>query len=507
MTSKETGQNPLSESELNRGLRWLLCDGVCSQVMVILTTGAFLVAFALHLGASNMTIGLIAAIGPLAQILQIPAVYLINYVQSRRMLTVLSAVFGRAFWLLVAVLPWLVPSPFRIPLLLISLFGYFALGAVTGCAFNSWIRDLIPERIMGSFFAKRMALATAVGAGLSMIAGVAVDFYTKAFGDALGIYSILFLIGGTAGIAGAVVLGKIPEPKMQPSPSTGLLEVLLEPFREPNFRKLILFLGSWNFAVTFAAPFFVVYMLKRLDLNMTWIIGFSVVSQIFNVLFFRVWGRLADRFTNKSVLTVSGPLFIVSFLIWPFLTLPERHFLTIPLLVLIHVLGGISLAGVALCAGNLALKTAPYGRATAFLAVNALVCGIAATVAPVIAGIVADWFAVRELTFTLRWGMVGAEAEALTLPAMNLRGLDFLFIIAFVLGLYSVHRLLAVREEGEVEEKIVVRELYAEVRKLAQHVSNIPGIRQLTHFPYALLRSASRGRENKEPREEKSQST
>jgi MFS family permease len=346
-----------------------------------------------------------------------------------------------------------------------------------------------------------MALATAVGAGLSMIAGVSIDSYTKVFGDALGIYSILFLIGGTAGLVGAVILGRIPEPRMQPSPRTGLLQVLIEPFREANFRKLILFLGSWNFAVTFAAPFFAVYMLKRLELTMTWIIGFSVISQVFNVLFFRIWGKLADRFTNKSVLTVSGPLFILSFLIWPFLTLPERHFLTIPLLALIHVLGGISLAGVALCSGNLALKTAPYGRATAFLAVNALVCGVAATVAPVIAGVLADWFAVKELTFTLRWGTVGMEAEALALPAMNLRGLDFLFIIAFFLGLYSVHRLLGVREEGEVEEKIVVMELYAEVRKLAQHVSNVPGVRQLTHFPYAALRSASRNRhqENMHP--------
>jgi MFS family permease len=482
------GSNGLSDDDLNAGLRLLLYDGMCSQVMLILTTGTFLVAFALLLGASNRTIGLIAAIGPLAQILQIPSIYLIRRLGRRRAVTFLTAFVGRAAWLVVAALPWFAPSNARVPLLLLALGVYFGLGAVTGCAFNSWIRDLIPERIMGGFFAKRMALATAVGAVLSLVAGAAVDVYARFFQEAMGIYSILFVIGGVAGLAGAIVIGRIPEPAMRPEASQGLFSVLYEPLKDSNYRRLIVFLGSWNFAVAFAAPFFVVYMLKDLGLTMTWVIGLSVVSQGFNVLFFRLWGRLADRFTNKSVLTVSGPLFIVSFLIWPFLTLPERHFLTIPLLVLIHVLGGVSSAGVALCAGNLALRSAPYGRATAFLAVNALVSGLAATIAPLIAGVTADWFATKQLSLTIRWGNVGAEAGDLVLPALDLQSLEFIFVIAFVLGMYSIHRLLAVREEGEVEERIVIQELYAEVRKLAQHVSNIPGIRQLTNFPYAVLR-------------------
>ena len=480
----------IGEDDLNRGLRRLLYEGSYAQVMLILTTGAFLTAFALQLGASNRTIGLIAAIGPLAQILQIPSIYLIHWLKRRRAVTFFTAFGARLAWLIIAAVPWLAPANLRIPLLLLALFLYFGLGAVSGCAFNSWIRDLIPERMMGSFFAKRMALATAVGAILSLLAGGAVDAYTKAFQEPLGIYSILFSIGGLVGLLGAIVIARIPEPPMHPEQTRGLLSVLHEPLRDANYRRLMVFLGSWNFAVTFAAPFFAVYMLKNLGLSMTWVIGLSVVSQGFNVLFFRLWGRLADRFTNKSVLTVSGPLFILSFLIWPFLTLPGKHALTIPLLVAIHVLGGISSAGVALCAGNLALRSAPYGRATAFLAVNALVSGLAATIAPMIAGFAADWFAAKEFSLTIHWGTVDLQADALTMPAMNLRSLDFIFVIAFVLGAYSVHRLLAVREEGEVEERVVLQEFYAEIRKMA---FSVPGLRQLTTFPYAILRRPANG--------------
>ena len=54
----------LSEQEAKRGLKPLLLDAVFAQSMGVLTGGAFLVAFALLLGASLKIIGLLAAIGP-----------------------------------------------------------------------------------------------------------------------------------------------------------------------------------------------------------------------------------------------------------------------------------------------------------------------------------------------------------------------------------------------------------------------------------------------------------
>ena len=47
--------------------------------------------------------------------------------------------------------------------------------------------------------------------------------------------------------------------------------------------------------------------------------------------------------------------------------------------------------------------------------------------------------------------------------------------------------LQAVREEGEVEEKVVLSQLYGEVRKAVRHVSNVAGLRQQYYFPFAKL--------------------
>jgi hypothetical protein len=50
----------LTEQEVHSGLRSIIKDGLASQVMVTFTGGAFLVTHVLKLGASNITIGLLA---------------------------------------------------------------------------------------------------------------------------------------------------------------------------------------------------------------------------------------------------------------------------------------------------------------------------------------------------------------------------------------------------------------------------------------------------------------
>jgi hypothetical protein len=64
----------LSETQLQSALKNIIKNSAASQAMGILTGGAFLVAFAVKLGASNFVIGLPAAISPLAQLLQLPSI-------------------------------------------------------------------------------------------------------------------------------------------------------------------------------------------------------------------------------------------------------------------------------------------------------------------------------------------------------------------------------------------------------------------------------------------------
>jgi MFS family permease len=460
-----------NETDVSYGLRALLYDSVCSQIMDTLTGGAFLVAFALLLGASNTVVGLLAAISPLTQLLQLPAIYLVDRMASRKTLVVFSSFFSRVFWFAVAVVPWLVADEQRLSVLLVCLFFYFGLASISACGFNPWIRDFVPEKIMGRYFGKCLAVATAAGVLIAVPAGMGIEIgKSYSLGQFIP-YAVLFIVGGMFGLAGVYFLTRIPEPRITAHKPQGVLETLAQPIRDLNFRRLLMFFGTWFFAINLAGPFYAVYMIKQLELSMSLVVGLTALSQIMSVLSFRIWGRAADTFSNKSVLLLSGHLYIISVLLWPFLALPQPYFLMIPLLAIIHVLIGISSAGLSLCTGNIALQAAPQGKATSFLALNTLVHGIAAATAPILGGIIADGLTGSQLSLAPYLSL--AQSDFLSnLPDFGRHGLHFIFFFAAILGLYAMRRLRVVNDGREVKGQVVISYFATEARKGVERLSS-----------------------------------
>ncbi len=470
----------LTPDETERGLSNILYDGLTTHAFVTLTSGIFLIAFALDLGASNIGIGLLAAIPPLAELVQIPAVGLIEKIRNRRLITVITSIASRSLWLLVALIPFLLSPQAGIVCLVFLLIVYSCISSVKHCGWKSWMRDLIPDQILGMYFSRRMAISFAAGIVLSLGAGYFLDHWQNGGGgSAVTGYAIIFAVGSFIGIAGTWFLIKTPEPIMIIRHDVPLRRRMTAWYGDPNFRNLIIFLALWSFAVNLAAPFVTVYLLKRLSLDITTIIVLSIVSQLASILSFPFWGSIADRFSNKSVLKVAGPLFVLCFLALTFTNFPEPHVLTMPLLVIIHIVMGLSTAGVTLAAGNIGLKLAPKGSATSYLAGISIFTALAAGIAPIIGGFIVDHLAECELAWNLSWKSPGIH---ITIPTLHLLHWDFFFVLAFVLGLYSIHRLMYVKEEGEIDEPIFIDSLIAYGKDM-RNFSTAGGIRNIMRFP------------------------
>jgi len=146
---------------------------------------------------------------------------------------------------------------------------------------------------------------------------------------------------------------------------------------------------------------------------------------------------------------------------------------------------GLSSAGVSLASGNISMKLAPEGQATSYLAANTIVNSIAAGIAPILGGKFADFFANRQLDWVLNYKSPAGEFN---LPTLNLQQWDFFFVIAFIIGLYSIHRLSLIKEVGEVEGKVVFNELITEVRSQVRTLSSVEGLRQMISFPFTVVR-------------------
>ena len=152
-----------------------------------------------------------------------------------------------------------------------------------------------------------MAIGTAAGAVLALLAGVGLEMGKWYVPSQFVPYSVLFLVGGIVGLGGVYLLSQVPEPRVTAHRPQGMFEALGQPFHDLNFRRLLIFLGTLFFAINLSGPFYAVYMIN-LELSMALVIGLQVLSQIMSVMSFRIWGRAADNFSNQSVLIVSGYL-------------------------------------------------------------------------------------------------------------------------------------------------------------------------------------------------------
>lgn len=479
----------LTDEDRERGLRHLVVEAGFSNACTAVTSGVILTAFALHLGASNTTIGLLAAITFWVQLLQAPGVLMVERLRTRKRIAILASLLSRCALVGMAALA-ILPNAGAATLAMLVALQVFFCGIATfgGCAWNAWVRDLAPEQRLGQIFAKRTINATVVALIASLAAAFALDrapegstWRPLAFGG-------LYLFGFVMGLLSCRELALTPEPRMPAaSERVKLLPLLKAPLKDQNFRRLIMFLASWQFAVNLATPFFTVFFVKQLGLDITFVVILGVVSQATNVLALRSWGLLSDRFANKSVLAVAAPLFILCIAAMVGASQIQEKAWVMAYLVGLHALMGLATAGVTLSSGNIAMKLSPRGSATAYIAANALISSAAAGLAPVLGGVFADFFAARRLEILLRWTSPG---DVLTLMPLRVSNWDFYFLIAFVLGLYALHRLSLVTEAGEVDSKAMVGEVIAQARRDVRNLSPIAGLKFLTDVPAALLRDA-----------------
>ncbi len=487
MTEAELQAQQLAASE-----RWIMRNGIGIQIMETLAVGAFLTALAVDLGATNLTIGILAAIPHMAQLAQIPALFTVDHVRKRRKVYIAAGWVARPMLLVIALAALIPNQESALTLIAIAFTVRYVAGAFLAVSWSSWMRDLVPDKEMGRVFGTRQKYMIGVGIVFSLIAAGFIDAWQSfaPWPKTVG-YTVIYTLAFFGGAYSVWASRSIIEPPMAPSSNMGgpWFARLREPFANSNFRRLMGFLASWNFAVNLAAPFFTVTMLRKMQLDLLWVIGLGTLSQIAAFTMVSQWGAIADRYNNKSVMLVCGPLFIFCIFAWTFTTMPEVHDGTIPLLILIHIATGIAGAGISLASGNLTLRLAPRGNATGFLAVSSLINSVAASIAAMIGGLTADILDRWELTLALSWR---SATRSLEFDALYFTHWDFFFFFATLLGLFSLQRLSRVEEGGDAPERAVLDALVSSMREGIRNLGAVAGLQNATELPIEAVEEERR---------------
>jgi MFS family permease len=467
-----------------RGRRALVKDAAWASLVGALYGGVILVGFALELGATPFVIGLLAAIPFLAQVAQLPAIALVERVRKRRKIAVIAVSLSRLIILGLGVIPFLGDHATQLAALILAQLAITVLGSVGGCAVNSWLHQLLAGEPLGGLFSRRLFWSTVLASLGALFGGQLVQHWPGP--ERLHAYAVDFALAGCAGFISTYYLASVPEPQMaRHGPPVPVLALIRSPFRDANFRRVIVFMGSWNFASNLAAPFITVYLLKQMGYALGTVTTLWVASQLANALTMYLWGRLSDRLSNKAILAVALPAYFGCLVALPFTAMPVTHALTLPLLYLIQVVMGASAGGIGLATGNLGLKLAPQGQGTAYLANVSLVGALAGGMAALLGGALADWFAARELALYLHWSSP-KRSESVTV--LQFAHWEFLFAISFALGGYVLHALSRINEGREISERQVIQQFALEAVRSLDQLSPVDGLREVLLFPFGWLR-------------------
>ncbi|MBN3905927.1 MAG: MFS transporter [Nostoc sp. NMS1] len=413
----------IPKDAIRTSLKASTADSVLAAVYSLGTGGILLSNFLVELGASPVVFGMLSSIPMLVNLIQPLGAYLSERSTSRFQYSLWTHGIGRLLWLVLVIgivgvsLGAINTHQLVILTLLIVLFSNL-LGGLGTASWLSWVAMIVPRRLRGRYFGIRNSAANLTNLICVPMAGLAVSHW---YGGTLQGYGVVLLISIVLGIAGLgcqyfqvdmnpcsqnTYYGKLtqtseiqPEiPKDESSevpqstkdvggdstpPASCLLpsssihlpqnQLTNSIWKNSNFLRFLLYFSFWNLAVNLSAPFFNLYMLDTLDLDVSYVTIYNSLQAGATLLMLILWGKLADKIGNRPILICIGILVAATPLLWVGIGANRLDiWLWLPLL---HILAGGTWAAIDLCSNNIQLAIAPIKNQSIYFAIAAAVAG------------------------------------------------------------------------------------------------------------------------------------
>jgi MFS family permease len=357
--------------------------------------GVILPLYVSHFTQNKLIIGLVAVIGSTGYFF--PQLFTSNWVEQiavKKVLPVNLGFFTERVPILILPLTVLLVTP--LPGLALSLllffFAWHSFGAgVVAVAWNAMIAKVIPVEMRGVF----MGLTTFIGTGTGILGAMFAAYLLERFAFPLG-YLICFTIAGVAVLISWVFLAWTrEEPDQDIKPKTSqreywrLLPGVLRSdknFRWYLFAQLFIGLGgmSWGFMA--------VYALETWNLSDGKVGTFTTAMLIGQAAANLIFGLMADRYGYKLILVFSIFVSFLAVVLSLVISSPELFYI-------VFALRGMSFAGFFL-AGMIVYEFSKADIRPTYIGLNNTWLGLMTFVAPIIGGILAQYFGYPVLFFT-----------------------------------------------------------------------------------------------------------
>ncbi|MBW4503558.1 MAG: MFS transporter [Scytonema hyalinum WJT4-NPBG1] len=414
ITVSETAPSPtsklsplISKDGIRTSLKASTVDAVFATFMNITCSGILLSNFLVELDASPIVFGMLSSIAMIVNLIQPLGAYLSERTTSRFRFSVLTNGTSRLLWLLLvigiaALSLGRINSHQVVMLVLVIVLLTNLSAALDSSSWLSWMATLVPRRLRGRYFGLRNSLASLTNLVCVPLAGLAVSKWP---GGTLQGYGVVLFVGVISGLISlgcqyfqvdvnpqeqnAAAMKSSAQKAVSDDANNATAEDSI--WKNSNFLRFLLYFSSWMFAANLSLPFFNMYMLGTLNLEVSWVTFYGSLQAGANLLMLIIWGRLADKIGNRPILLVVGMVAASVPLLWLAIGTNLIDVWDLWLwLPLIHIFIGGNWAALDLCNNNLHIEVTPVKNKSIYFATTAAVGGVSGALGTTIGGFVAE---------------------------------------------------------------------------------------------------------------------
>ncbi|MBD2778440.1 MFS transporter [Iningainema tapete] len=431
----------ISKPQIRTSLKALTIESVFASVFYSIISGALLSNFLLEFGAGPVEIGLLASIPQLVNLLQPLGAYLLDRSTSFHWFSMFVFVPSRLLWVTLVPAIWFVTSSHItghqvVQLTLAIMLVTNIIEALGRAPWLGWTAVLVPRRLRGRYFGFRNSLL-----GLMTLISVPLlgQVVSRWPGGTIQGYGAILILGIVFGLVSLISQFWMTDVNPQllhvadsdtSQPQSGGIDFRF--LKDTNFLKFVLYIGIWCFGVNVSAPFFNLYLLDNLNIDISVVTIYNGLATGANMLLLLLWGKLADRIGNRPLLILVGVLVAVTPLLW--LVGGSDQISLWIWLPLLHMLTGATWAAIDLCTNNMMMAIAPLRKQSNYFAIVGAIAGVTGA------------------------GGITIGSFLATVPGVG--GLLGLFVISAFLRLVALLFLVFVQEERSVPLGKIWRSLF-----------------------------------------------
>ncbi|HOH46958.1 MAG TPA: MFS transporter [Candidatus Cloacimonadota bacterium] len=395
-------QTHQGSSMLRKTYRISILEGIFAQIYgsVCQIGSSYITKILVILGASPIHYSLLSALGQVSAVFQPLGLALTKGLKRRKWACVWITSAGRFLTLFLGFSLFFRDKSTGIWFILGLLFVSAGLQSAGANIWIAWLSDLVPLRIRGRFFSRRNQIMMFASLIFSYVLSFHVDLFEKAgsgfrasYAAFLGLQKYLtlqnqawflaavFVVVTLLSLFGLVILSRQPERKMQQQSQRKLREIFAEPFRDKNFRLLLIFGIWWMLAIGVGSAFWGPFMLKKLQMGLFEIQLYSSLHVAASLLSLNLWGKFVDRYGNKTAMKICVFLGGLNPLFWLFMTADNHVLLWFEALS-----SGSMWAGAGVVTTNFVLSIAKKGSEQAYSGIYNAITGLSMMASTLLTG-------------------------------------------------------------------------------------------------------------------------